>query len=136
MLTKDGNNWTYTWSGIPKNWDGKEIKYTVTEENVPEGYTCTGSPTAAGGTITNSYEPEKTSIKVVKEWIDEDNASGTRPSKIQVQLTADGKPEGEPVTLDAEHEWKHTWTGLAGRRPRHAGCRTRVEAHMDRTPQK
>ena len=111
-VTKNGNNWTYTWTGIPKNWDGEEIKYTVTEGNVPEGYTCTGSPAAAGGIITNSYEPEKTSIDVVKEWIDEDNASGSRPSRIQVQLTADGEPEGEPVTLDAEHEWKHTWTGL------------------------
>ena len=35
--------------------DGEEIEYTVSEENVPEGYEVEGSPAENGGEITNNY---------------------------------------------------------------------------------
>ena len=31
---------------------------------------------------------------------------------MSVQLYANGKASGDPVTLDAANSWKHTWSGL------------------------
>ncbi len=56
-VTKKGNSWTYTWSGLPKYENGTEIRYTVTENSVPAGYTVSGSPAQNGGTITNTHTP-------------------------------------------------------------------------------
>ena len=36
-LTEKGG-WTYTWTGLDVNRDGKAIEYTVKEVNVPDGY--------------------------------------------------------------------------------------------------
>lgn len=57
------NGWTATFTGLLKNdaTDGHEIAYTVTEENVPEGYTSevTGNVTD-GFTVTNTEIPPTT----------------------------------------------------------------------------
>ena len=47
-----------------------------------------------------------------KHWKDQDNKDGVRPSSVSVQLYANGKASGDPVTLDAANSWKHTWSGL------------------------
>ena len=51
-------------------------------------------------------------MKVTKAWDDSDNTDGVRPSSVSVQLYANGKVSGDPVTLDAANSWKHTWSGL------------------------
>ena len=56
-VTKKGNSWTYTWSGLPKYENGTEIRYTVTENSVPAWYPVSGSPAQNGGTITNTHTP-------------------------------------------------------------------------------
>ena len=101
------NGWKYSFEGLPQFKDGKKITYTVSEQPV-DGYKTTIDGTA----ITNTHETEKTSVSVEKHWKDQDNKDGVRPSSIRVQLYADGKASGDPVTLDAANSWKHTWSGL------------------------
>ncbi|EJD65236.1 LPXTG-domain-containing protein cell wall anchor domain, partial [Scardovia wiggsiae F0424] len=101
------NGWKYSFEGIPQFKDGKKITYTVSEQPV-EGYKTTIDGTA----ITNTHKTEKTSVSVEKKWKDQDNKDGSRPSSVSVQLYADGKASGDPVTLDAANSWKHTWGGL------------------------
>ena len=50
----EATGWKYRFEGLPKNQNGKEIKYTVQEVNVPKGYT----PKVDGYNITNVYTPE------------------------------------------------------------------------------
>ncbi len=57
----DGNNWIASWENLPVNKDGKEIKYTVRETEVPNGYTVTyqGVDNKDGSytfTMTNTHE--------------------------------------------------------------------------------
>ncbi|BDD43194.1 Cna B-type domain-containing protein [Streptococcus ruminantium] len=101
------NNWTYTFTNLPKYANGKEIVYTVTE-NAVDNYTTT----IDGHNITNSYTPGQTSLTVTKIWKDNNNQDGKRPGSIQVQLYANGEKLGEPITLTADNKWTHTWTGL------------------------
>ncbi|BDD38295.1 Cna B-type domain-containing protein [Streptococcus ruminantium] len=102
------NNWTYTFTNLPKYANGKEIIYTVTE-NAVDNYTTT----IDGHNITNSYTPGQTSLTITKVWKDNNNQDGKRPGSIQVQLYANGEKLGEPITLTADNKWTHTWTGLA-----------------------
>ena len=108
------NGWSTKWENLDKYADGKEIAYTVAEPNVPAGYTAavTGSA-AAGFTITNAHEVEKTSVNAVKAWNDSNNQDGLRPASIEVQLLADGIAEGAPVKLNAANNWSYAWDGLA-----------------------
>ncbi len=113
-IAKNGNNWTYTWTGLPKYADGEEINYTVTEGTVPTGYTCTTTTVAAGGTITNVHTPEETSVTVTKTWNDASNQDGLRPETLE--LTLNGLPEGTtaptPTVEKNGNDWTYTWTGL------------------------
>ena len=56
--SEDGNTWTYTWTNLPKkDPSGEEITYTVSEDEVPEGYECEETTAENGGTITNTHTP-------------------------------------------------------------------------------
>ena len=101
------DGWKYSFEGLPQFKDGKKITYTVSEQPV-DGYKTTIDGTA----ITNTHETEKTSVFVEKKWEDQDNKDGSRPSSVSVQLYANGKASGDPVTLDAANGWKYTWSGL------------------------
>ena len=110
VATKDvtaADNWTYSFTDLPKYANGEEIVYTVTEDAVPDYTTAIN-----GTTITNSYTPGKTSITVTKAWADNDNQDGIRPDSIKVQLYAGEDAQGEEVTLDGTNNWTYTWTGL------------------------
>src|SRR5699024_9118888 len=63
-------------------------------------------------TVTNSHTPGQTSATVTKEWDDANNQDDNRPVSIEVQLTADGEPTGEPVTLSTVDNWTYTWSDL------------------------
>ena len=53
-----------------------------------------------------------TEVSVEKSWDDNNNQDGVRPTSVQVQLYADGETYGEPITLNASNNWRHTWSGL------------------------
>ena len=102
------DNWSYSFTDLPKYDNGNEITYTVTEDAVAD-YTTTYD----GYNITNSYTPGETSITVTKVWDDNNDQDGIRPDAIQVQLYANGEKSGDVITLTAADNWTYTWTGLA-----------------------
>ena len=79
----ENSDWNYTWRGLP----GGPV-YSVVEDHVTE-YTTTYSPRNTQGlagnntlTITNKKIPNKTAIKVEKEW----GAGTEKPEDITIQL--------------------------------------------------
>ena len=102
------DNWTYSFTNLPKYANGQEITYTVSELTVP-GYTTTIDDNY---NITNSYTPGQTSASVTKIWDDADNQDGKRPESITVALLANGTPTNKTVTLTAANNWTQTITGL------------------------
>ena len=124
----ESNNWSYTWSGLPRKASGQDIVYTVKELVVPDGYTSnvddpekelTPTTTPDGTTyivdeaigITNNHTPEETEVSVEKVWKDSENQDGLRPVSVNVKLLADGKEAGS-ITLSEQNNWKYTWTEL------------------------
>ncbi|MBR0093170.1 MAG: Cna B-type domain-containing protein, partial [Lachnospiraceae bacterium] len=104
---------TYAFNDLPKYKDGKEIKYTVSEEPVT-GYTAEISgDVATSFAITNTHIPETTKVSVTKIWDDTNNQDGKRPAQITVNLYADGG--NTPVataTVTTADDWKYEFTDL------------------------
>ena len=104
-----GGGWTTTFTGKPKyEANGTEIKYTVEEKDVPQGYTASVSGTMASGfTITNT-NTEKVNVSVEKKWI------GSLKGSVVAQLKKEGSATViQEKELNAAGLWKHTFTGLA-----------------------
>ena len=102
------DNWSYSFDNLPKFAAGQAVVYTITEDAVAEY-----STQVEGYNLTNSHTPGQTSLTVIKQWQDQGDQDGLRPSQIQVQLYADGVASGSPVTLTAANNWVYTWSGLA-----------------------
>ena len=106
-----GGGWTTTFTGKPKyEANGTEIKYTVEEKDVPQGYTASVSGTMASGfTITNTNtNTEKVNVSVEKKWI------GSLKGSVVAQLKKEGSATViQEKELNAAGSWKHTFTGLA-----------------------
>lgn len=61
--------------------------------------------------VTDSVEVPKITRTVVKEWRDR-GFETERPDSVSIQLYADEKPYGEPVSLSDGNNWRHEWTDL------------------------
>ena len=113
--------WEVSFTEKPKYKDGKEIKYTITEEAVNE-YTTT----ITDFNIVNKYVPKVVEFQVTKIWDDANNQDGKRPSTIQVQLykSIEGS-EGIPLPdkiLTLEEKGQNNpnkWTGIFTNLPKY-----------------
>ena len=107
------DDWKCRFTGLPKDKDGEEIKYTVEEEKVDfyNDPVIEGSA-GEGFTITNSIEfwtdAETTGEKT---WVDNNDELGLRPESITVKLYADGEYV-DSVTVTAENDWAYSFGNL------------------------
>ena len=108
------NNWVGSFTNLDADKGGTPIKYTVVEVTVT-GYTSDVTGDAASGfTITNSYSPETVVVKATKNWDDANNQDGKRPTKITINLLADGqKVDSKEVQAAADGTWTVEFTKLA-----------------------
>lgn len=107
LTAKD--NWKYTFPDLPVFENGKEITYTVTEdmeELKTIGYELETTQGEGTGEVvlTNKYDPEHTSLAVLKVWDDGNDQDGLRPESVTIELLADGEVFQEE-TLNAEGGW-------------------------------
>ncbi len=107
VVLDEDNDWTYRWTGLDADYT-----WTVTEKEVPNGYTVSIRKEGITYVITNTYHPdvEKDEIKVIKVWDDNGNTD-MRPSSVVVELLA-GNKVFDTVTLNELNNWQHRWTGL------------------------
>ena len=108
------NGWAGSFTDLDADKGGTPIQYTVVEVTVT-GYTSDVTGDAASGfTITNSYSPETVDVKATKNWDDANNQDGKRPTKITINLLADGqKVESKEVQAAADGTWTVEFTKLA-----------------------
>ena len=107
------NNWSHTWTKLAKKANKTDIKYTVDEVSVPEGYTKTVTEETTGYVITNIHNVEKISIKGTKTWDDANNQDGKRPASITVNLLANGTPtKSQTVNAGEDGSWNYSFTNL------------------------
>lgn len=110
----EANGWAGSFKDLDADKGGTPIKYTVEEVTVP-GYASKISGDAASGfTITNSYSPETVDVKATKNWDDANNQDGKRPTKITINLLADGQQvDSKEIQAAADGTWTVEFTKLA-----------------------
>ena len=110
----EANGWAGSFTNLDADKGGTPIQYTVVEVTVT-GYTSEVTGDAASGfTITNSYSPETVVVKATKNWDDANNQDGKRPTKITINLLADGqKVDSKEVQAAADGTWTVEFTKLA-----------------------
>ena len=114
LTLTEANGWAGSFTDLDADKGGTPIQYTVVEVTVP-GYAPEVTGDAASGfTITNSYSPETVDIKATKNWDDANNQDGKRPTKITINLLADGqKVDSKEVQAAADGTWTVEFTKLA-----------------------
>lgn len=120
LTLTETDGWQSAFANLPRYDDqNQEIAYTVAETpaGLPQGYTSavTGSA-AAGFTITNTHEPETTSVAVTKVWDDDGDRDGVRPPAVVIELLANGVVADTCYltnsTATGADTWTHTFTDL------------------------
>jgi hypothetical protein len=95
---------------------GKSLTDTIDNVTSSSDLSAYKTHTANFVSFTNNKEtsttPAKGTITVTKKWNDSNDKDGTRPESIKVQLFANGKKAGSPVTLSASGDWTYQWTDL------------------------
>ncbi|MEG1435347.1 MAG: Cna B-type domain-containing protein, partial [Gordonibacter sp.] len=90
-------------------WDEKAFSNTAQMVDVDKRLTKTSE--------TTYHQVQEARLTVVKQWDDNNDREGLRPQSVSMQLQADGVAYGDPVTLDAGNNWKHTWMALPVKDP-------------------
>lgn len=90
--------------------DGNEIKYTVTEDEIPQ-YTTSIAVNGNVVTVTNTHIPEITLRNISVVWEDNNDQDGLRPDTVSVKLKGNDKFI-DSSELNEDVEWKHTFTKL------------------------
>lgn len=98
----------WSFEDLDKYKGGREIVYTVTEDAVDDYHTEIDQESF---TITNRYTPGKTSLSVEKQWQDEANKDGIRPTAVRVNLLADNVVK-QTAELNAGNKWFFEFTDL------------------------
>ena len=109
------NDWTYTFTDLPRYEGGKEITYDIVEDIV-EGYAAsydTNDDTVddkiqINTTITNTQTVD---ITINKTWDDQDNHDGIRPEYIIVNIFANGDYI-DSIRITKDDNWKKVVEGL------------------------
>ncbi|WBB38583.1 Cna B-type domain-containing protein [Parvimonas micra] len=112
LKLNEQNNWKGEFTDLDKyNAQGNEIKYTVKEETVVEGYDTeiiAGQVDGAlGYIIKNKHNVEKTEIPVEKRWV-----GPASVEEVTVKLFANDKDTGKTLTLKKSENWKGKFTNL------------------------
>ena len=100
------DEWKWSFEGLPKYDNGREIKYSISEDIIPD-YTSK----VDGYNVINRYTPNKTQVNVIKVWDNEDSQSMTHPDSVLIRLRANGK-EVDSVTISESNDWKWSFTDL------------------------
>ena len=90
--------------------DGNEIKYTVTEDEIPQ-YTTSIAVNGNVVTVTNTHIPEITLRNISVVWKDNNDQDGLRPDTVSVKLKGNDKFI-DSSELNEDVKWKHSFTKL------------------------
>ena len=121
-LTGTGDDWTYTFTNVPKyNQLGNEVNYVLEELEVNTGDLKFYNKDVAGTyktgfTVTNTFNvpDEKVNVTVTKNWDDNSNANAKRPTSIKYVLNGGVIPVEQVVTGNrtTDENWSYTFTNL------------------------
>ena len=102
------DNWSWSFTNLPKYENGELIAYSITEDPVAD-YSTTYDENSYN--VTNSHTPETITVSGSKTWDDANDQDKKRPESITINLLADGEPV-DSKTVTAADNWSWSFEGL------------------------
>lgn len=112
-FTKDSSWSSIVFKDLDHYKNGTEIKYTVTEDEIPQ-YTTSIAVNGNVVTVTNTHIPEITLRNISVVWEDNNDQDGLRPDTVSVKLKGNDKFI-DSSELNEDVKWKHSFTKLSVR---------------------
>ena len=111
-IVTDKDSFATVFEDVPKFFDeGKEVVYTVTQNEI-DGYTTDVANTNKYTfQITNAHKPERLAKTVTKVWDDNNNQDGLRPNTLRIALTGTDGTYIEK-SLSTANNWTEAFDGL------------------------
>lgn len=109
-FTKDSSWSSIVFKDLDRFKDGTKIKYTVTEDEIPQ-YTTSIVANGNVVTVTNTHIPEITLRNISVIWEDNDDQDGIRPDAVNIKLKGNDKLV-DSSELNEDVKWKHSFTNL------------------------
>lgn len=109
-FTKDSSWSSIVFKDLDRFKDGTKIKYTVTEDEIPQ-YTTSIVANGNVVTVTNTHIPEITLRNISVIWEDNDDQDGIRPDAVNIKLKGNDKLV-DSSELNEDVKWKHSFTKL------------------------
>lgn len=109
-FTKDSSWTAIVFKDLDRFKDGTEIKYTVTEDEIPQ-YTTSIAVNGNVVTVTNTHIPEITLRNISVIWEDNNDQDGIRPDTVNIKLKGNDKLV-DSSELNEDVKWKHSFTNL------------------------
>ena len=119
------NDWTVTYEDVPTQVGGVAVTYRVEEKSVggvvvaDDGTVTVGNHVytveTSGTTVTNTLQTQNETVTFTgtKTWKDNDNAYGTRPDSITIQVMNGNEVAGSTVIgkqTDGSYNWSYSIT--------------------------
>ena len=102
------DNWSWSFTNLPKYENGELIAYSITEDPVAD-YSTTYDENSYN--VINSHTPEKTEVSGSKTWEDANNQDNKRPASITINLLKNGEKIASK-TVTAADNWNWSFKDL------------------------
>lgn len=112
-FTKDSSWSSIVFKDLDHYKNGTEIKYTVTEDEIPQ-YTTSIAVNGNVVTVTNTHIPEITLRNISVVWEDNNDQDGLRPDTVSIKLKGNDKFI-DSSELNEDVKWKHSFMKLSVR---------------------
>jgi len=117
-ILSDFNNWQASFMDLENDYEWTVVEDEVVNYNgdvvCEASYDVSNYKYESSCTITNTIKSASLSLPVEKRWVDNGNASNTRPEQIKVYLVIDGfRQDDKYVILNSDNGWKSSFEGLA-----------------------
>lgn len=109
-FTKDSSWSSIVFKDLDHYKNGTEIKYTVTEDEIPQ-YTTSIAVNGNVVTVTNTHIPEITLRNISVVWEDNNDQDGLRPDTVSVKLKGNDKFI-DSSEMNEDVKWKYSFTKL------------------------
>lgn len=109
-FTKNSSWTAIVFKDLDRFKDGTEIKYTVTEDEIPQ-YTTSIAVNGNVVTVTNTHIPEITLRNISVIWEDNNDQDGIRTDTVNIKLKGNDKLV-DSSELNEDVKWKHSFTNL------------------------
>ncbi len=105
QMSKDVDWRAIEFADLPAFANGAPINYTITEDRNGPYSKHTHRINDSSFEVTNTYNPGKVSVEVLKAWYGHNDQDGLRPDSVTIHLLADGKDTGKTVILSDANQW-------------------------------